>query len=221
MSTPTENNYGGQPPENPYGQQNPYGQPENPYGQAPNPYGQPPNPYGQFYGQQPEPGRSGMAIAGLCTFFVPVVGLVFSIIGMVQTGAGKLRGRGIAVTALILSIIASAFWGYGIYKVGSKTSALDPGCTNGKSAIIDGSKKVEADGAADPATVKADIQSIVTNLNAAIGKSHRSDVKSAMQNVADDYNSLLDGITTGNLDPSISTKLQTDLNQVDKLCTIK
>ena len=41
-----------------------------------------------------------------------------------------------------------------------------------------------------------------------------------MQNAEDDYNSLLTGLTTGNLDPNFQTKLEADLNQIDKLCTI-
>ena len=77
----SENNPGGTPPQNPYGQppagENPYGQPaqprRHPYGQPPAQpaYGQPPaeNPYGQapygqqqpqgYYAQQPPPGPLG------------------------------------------------------------------------------------------------------------------------------------------------------------------
>ncbi len=53
-------NYGQQPPygPNPYGPQNPYGQPQQPYGrpgQPGQPYGPPPNPYGPGPGQQGPP----------------------------------------------------------------------------------------------------------------------------------------------------------------------
>ena len=91
----SENNPGGTPPQNPYGQppagENPYGQPpagQPPAGQAP--YGQPPtqpaygqpatqNPYGQpsyeqqpqgYYGQQPPPGPLG---DGLDMYGRPIV----------------------------------------------------------------------------------------------------------------------------------------------------
>jgi hypothetical protein len=172
---------------------------------------------------QPEKGVSGLAIAALCTCWIPVVGLVFSIIGLLQTGAGKLKGRGLAITALVLSVLFTAGGVWAGVLIGSKTSALDPGCTQGKPAIIDGSKKVTTDAAAGNATaVQADVQSIVTQLNAAVASSKRADVKTAMQAVSDDYNALLQGMTSGNLDAtSLQTKLETDLQQVDNLCTIK
>lgn len=215
MSTPTEENPGGQPPENPYGAPaaNPYAQPQNPYG---TPEGMVPG--APYYGAPAPQGRSGLATAALCTFFLPLVGLVLSIVAMLKTGPGKLSGRGVAVTALVLSILATGFWGFVGYKVGSKTSALDPGCTNGKTAILDGMSKFDKDAAAsDQTAMTADIQTIVNQLNDAIAKAHRADVKTAMQNVRDDFNSIL----SGNASDDLQTKLNTDAQQIDNLCTIQ
>jgi hypothetical protein len=215
VSTPTEENPGGQPPENPYGQpaENPYAQPQNPYGA---PDGMPPA--APYYAVQPDQSRSGLAVAALCTFFLPLVGLVLSIFAMVKTGPGKMAGRGLAVTALVLSILATLFWGFVGYKVGSKTSALDPGCTNGKAAILDGMKKFDSDAAAsDETAMTADIQTIVSQLNDAISKAHRADVRTAMQNVRDDFNSIL----SGDAGADLQTKLNADAQQIDNLCTIQ
>lgn len=58
---------------------------------------------------------SGMAIAGLiCAFLAPLLGLIFSIIGMKDTKDGKKGGRGLALAGLIISIIgmlAGLLWG--------------------------------------------------------------------------------------------------------------
>lgn len=50
---------------------------------------------------------SGMAIAGLiCAFFIPLLGLIFSIIGISQTKDNKKGGRGLAIAGLIISILS-------------------------------------------------------------------------------------------------------------------
>jgi flagellar basal body rod protein FlgC len=47
-----------------------------------------------------------MAIAGLiCAFFIPLLGLIFSIIGINQTKDNKRGGRGLAIAGLIISAI--------------------------------------------------------------------------------------------------------------------
>ena len=74
---------------------------------------------------QKEKGQStsGLAIAGLVvagiallTSFIPIVnnasfvfgliGAVFAIVGIVQTGKGKRRGRGLAVAGLVIAVLS-------------------------------------------------------------------------------------------------------------------
>ncbi|GAA1960712.1 DUF4190 domain-containing protein [Catenulispora subtropica] len=172
--------------------------------------------YGYGYGSPPsEPaGTSSVAIVAVCLFWVPLVGLVLSIIGMVKTARGKARGRGIAITALVLSILVTAGAVLVGVAIGSKPSALDPGCTNGKRAIVDQSKKIETDhGKGDDSAVQADVQRMLDELKKAVADSKRDDVRSAMQAVLDDYTA----IEGGKFD---EPKLEADLNQVDHLCTI-
>lgn len=175
-------------------------------------------PYPQAYPELPRP-MSGIAIAALCTFWVPVVGLVLSIVGMVQTGAGKYRGQGLAIAALVLSIVMSLAYGAVGAMIGLKPSALDPGCAKGQAAIRDAAKKLDADGA-DPNAVMTDLQSTITQLDAAIASSHRADVKSAMQTIRGDYADLLQGVNAGNIDPNMRSKMFADGRQVGHLCTL-
>jgi hypothetical protein len=168
------------------------------------------------YGYPPgEPvGTSSVAIVALCLFWVPVVGLVLSVIGMVKTAKGKARGRGLAIAALVLSIIVTAGAVLVGVAIGSKTSVLDPGCTNGKRAVTEQSKQITSDNAkGDDAAVKADFQKLLDDLAKAAGDSKRNDVRTVVQAVHDDYAAII----TGDGD---QTKLTTDLEQMDHLCTV-
>ncbi|NUP50687.1 MAG: DUF4190 domain-containing protein [Catenulispora sp.] len=183
-------------------------------GPAPEPV---PAAYGYGYGYpSPRPvDTSSVAIVAVCLFWVPIAGLVLSIIGMVKTAGGKARGRGIAITALVLSIIFTA----GAVLIGaaiaSKPSALDPGCTQGKQAINEQDKKIDADhDRGDTAAVSADVQTLLSRLSVAETQSKRDDVRTMLRALHDDYASFS---TDGGVDP---LKLQADIDQMNHLCTI-
>lgn len=193
------------------------GQPGSPYGPggAPGPAPMPPA-YGYAYGYPP-PSRpnatSAVAIVAICLFWVPVVGLVLSIVGLVKTARGKARGRGLAITALVLSILVTAGAALIGAEIASKPSALDKGCQAGKTAVIDQSKQMDADSKkGDAAAVRADLTTLIGNLAKAASASHRSDVRAAVQALHDDYSALADGNTDAG-------KLSADLDQLDHLCT--
>jgi len=89
--------YTPQPP--PYEQQQPYGQ---------QPYGQPP--YGQPGYTQPK--MNTLALVGfILSFFISVVGLILSIIGLIQiNGAnGMQKGKGLAIAGIIIGAIGTVF----------------------------------------------------------------------------------------------------------------
>ncbi len=49
---------------------------------------------------------SGMAIAGfVLSFFVPILGIIFSAVGMGQTKNAAMKGRGLAIAGLTISIV--------------------------------------------------------------------------------------------------------------------
>lgn len=172
----------------------------------------PPYPYGY---PTPRPTvTSAVAIVALCLFWVPVVGLVLSIIGMVKTAKGKARGRGLAITALVLSILVTAATAVAAAAVASKPSALDPGCTRGKTAVLEQSKQIDADSRkGDTKAVQSDLTTLIDDLAKAASESKRADVRSTVQAVHDDYAAIAAG--TGD-----QGKLATDLDQMDHLCTI-
>ncbi|WP_228564574.1 DUF4190 domain-containing protein, partial [Catenulispora rubra] len=195
-----------------------FGGPEGAPGQMPGPGGMPgPGPMPPLYGYGYPPPRpmvtSAVAIVALCLFWVPLAGLILSIIGMVKTAKGKARGRGLAITALVLSILVTAGAGLLGGVIASKPSVLDPGCTRGKTAVLEQSKQIEADSnKGDQNAVQNDLTKLISDLATAANDAKRSDVRSTVQAVHDDYAA----IATGNGD---QTKLQSDLQQMDHLCT--
>jgi hypothetical protein len=96
----------------PYQQQQPY---QQPWHEAQPPYGQLPPagwyPSGPGYGAPYEaPGRrrlDGWSVAGLVCGILPtvVLGVAFSIVGLVRTGQRQRRGRVLAVVGLLLSLL--------------------------------------------------------------------------------------------------------------------
>ncbi|MGI8687258.1 MAG: DUF4190 domain-containing protein [Thermomicrobiales bacterium] len=86
-------------PQPPYGQPPPYGQ--SPYGQQP--YGQPPYTQAKM---------NTLALVGfILSFFISVVGLILSIIGLIQiNGAnGMQKGKGLAIAGIIIGAIGTIF----------------------------------------------------------------------------------------------------------------
>lgn len=110
-----------------YGQQSPYAQPQ--YGQyaqgGGQQYGQPdytqnmPNyaPYGQYNqsqygnGYSPEPTTwNGLCIAGfVCSFLVPIVGLILSIVALTQINRTGEKSRGMAIAGIVISVVVWVF----------------------------------------------------------------------------------------------------------------
>lgn len=157
---------------------------------------------------------SSVAIVALCLFWVPLAGLVLSIIGLVKTAGGKARGRGLAITALVLSILVTAVAVLVGVAIASKPSVLDPGCIHGKTALSEQSKLMDADSAkGDTKALEADITTLADDLAKDASRSKRSEVRAALLAAHDDYAAIASGHGDAN-------KLNADLGQIDHLCTI-
>lgn len=59
---------------------------------------------------QPQPQSNGMAIAGfVCSFFIAILGLIFSIIGLNRSKQMGGKGRGLAIAGIIISSVSMFF----------------------------------------------------------------------------------------------------------------
>jgi hypothetical protein len=87
---------------------NPYG--NNPYGQQPpsNPYGPPGG--GSGFNQPAK--TDGVSIASLVTSLVccAPVGLVLGFVGLKRTKGGQRKGRGLAITGIVLGLLGILVW---------------------------------------------------------------------------------------------------------------
>jgi hypothetical protein len=161
----------------------------------------------------PEQKTSGLAIAGfIFAFIIAPLGFILSLIAIAKTGAGKAKGRGLAIAGTIISVLGMIGWGLLIALVFAvaDSKVLDAGCTDGKDAIFKSSTSVD----------EASVQATIDGLNAAAAASKHDDVKAANLALAADYKALLDGMKSGNVPDNLQKKLTDDAAAFDKLCTI-
>src|SRR4051794_3415095 len=92
----------------------------------------------------PQPGTSGLAIAGLIlAFLVAPIGFILSLIAIFKTGKGRSKGRGLAIAGVVISALLIA-GGITVAVVVANSTLADPGCVAGKAAIVKGAQTVDA-----------------------------------------------------------------------------
>jgi len=90
------------------------------------------------YSPQPPPSRgtSVLAIVGfILAFCGGPLGFILSLVAIFQTGRDKKKGRGLAVAGVVISLVLMA-GSTAAYIALSNSTVLDPGCTDGKAAIL-------------------------------------------------------------------------------------
>lgn len=188
-----------------YDQQLPPPPPGQPGYQVP-----PPGQQGYQVPPAPQQGTSGLAVTGLIfAFLVAPLGFLLSLIAVFKTGAGRAKGRGLAIAGLVISVLimgGGAALGYAL----ASSTVADPGCTAGKQAIIDGSKSTDA----------AALKNTIDGLTAAAAKAKHDNVRAAMKGLADDYSKFLDAAKTGNVPAGMEAKIEADGKTIDSLCSI-
>lgn len=181
----------------------------------------PPSPYGP-YNQPPPPPltpqTNGFATAGLILGILPtgVIGLIFSILGLVR--APKVGGLG--RTRALIGLILSVLWMVGgVVAVTSNLSKrLDPACISAEGYGSTLESKMNADqGNID--ALKQDLQDAVTELNTDAAKTSNATTKAAILKFSGDIKELLDDINNGTAPSAdLTTRLTTDGNAVDTAC---
>lgn len=145
---------------------------------------------------------SGMAIAGLVlgilaavsswipiinnfSFILAVIGLVFAIVGVVGTARGKKAGKGIAIAALVINLVAAGI----VLAMQSAMSAAIDDATSGLVSTEDVTVQQQEGTDVDAGTDSADQQAYAI-----------SDV----QMTGDDYSVTISGTFTNNSDAEVS-----------------
>jgi hypothetical protein len=211
--------------------QPPYGGPGGQYGGGPG--GQYPPPYG------PEKRGNGFAIAGiiLAVLLWPL-GLVFAIIGLVKSRARAGAGKALSIVAIVVAVVVGAA-SISIVVILRNSTLADPGCRSAESSFRGFLPTVAADDSAiskdvhNPTAEKADIrkfsadiQTIVTELNAASAMSTHQSVKDKINKMSSDMSGMVTAIKAvenGNASQasaieSYASKLQPDGAAIDQIC---
>lgn len=198
----------GQPAQQPYGapQDEPMqAMPE--YGQMqPNPYAAPEQPMQSFdysqQGQQPYGGQippqepmvgygaqqnndkwNGLVIAGfVCAFLVPIVGLILSIIGMVQINKNGGKSKGMAIAGIIVSVVVMVLNGLLVFSMlNAANSVVQTALTTSQSPSATSSS---------PSTTDPDIDDLDTDLD---------DLDDDLDDLDNDVDTLPEGTTLEDL----------------------
>jgi hypothetical protein len=151
-----------------------------------------------------------LAIVGFVLAFCGgPLGFILSMVAIFQTGRNRKKGRGLAIAGVVISVVMMA-GSAAAYVTLSNSTVLDPGCTDGKAAIL----------AFDPAADGTEFQSTIDALNAAADKAKNKEVRDAMRALADDYADMKNGVETGQLPDDIVGRIAADAARVDELCTV-
>jgi hypothetical protein len=164
------------------------------------------------YPPQPPPSRgmSALAVVGFVLAFCGgPFGFILSIVAIFQTGRNRKKGRGLAIAGVVVSLVVMAGSATAYFAL-SNSTLLDPGCTDGKAAII----------AFNPSGDTAEFQTTIDALNAAADKAKNSEVRDAMRALAKDYADMKQGVETGTIPDGIVGRVATDAQRVDELCTV-
>lgn len=235
-------------PQQPYGDQTQYGAPsqqpyeQQQYGAAPPQFGgQVPPSGGYGYPVPPQHQKNGFSVAGLILSFLPLFGIIFSILGLVRAPKVGGKGRGLAIAGLVLSI--AFIGGYSAIGVAlSKSTALDPGCTSAESSFRSMLGKLQTDetkltsdaSGSDQTAIKSDLAAFTTDvqgikaaLDSALNQAQHQSVKDKIQTMDADVNTVLTGLQAlQNGDASqvtqftdAASRLGTDGDDLDNICS--
>jgi hypothetical protein len=202
---PVDPQYGAQTPQYGVPPQPQYGAPQEQYGAQPQFGGQvPPGGYG--YPVAPPDQKNGFAVAGFILSLLPLLGIIFSILGLVRAGKVAGKGKGLAIAGIVLSLVFAGGYTAALVAVGNST-ALDPGCTSAEASFRSMLGKLQTDESkltadssdntamqADLTTFTGDIQSIKTSLDSSLAQAKHQSVKDKIQAMDTDVNTVLTGL---------------------------
>ncbi|HET9654014.1 MAG TPA: DUF4190 domain-containing protein [Kineosporiaceae bacterium] len=189
---------------------------------APDQHGSYPTPGSptSYPASQAAPGTNGLAIAGLIlAIFVFPVGLVLSVVGLIQARRKGQKGKGLAILGILIAlgelalvIAVVVFFGQ------NATTLVDPGCVKAKQVIL---KDGDLGQSSDPAVLKSKLQTVLSGLDAAAAAAEHDNVRSTVKALRADFAQLQDALNTGQ-EPAagLQDKVTADANAVDNLCTL-
>lgn len=178
---------------------------------------------GPAYGEDPPfvpvRQRNPFALVGAVLSFIPLVGLVLSVVGFVRSRTRGGVGRTMALVGLALSVV---FGGAETY-VGTTAPLFDAGCIDAKSSASR-LQAIEASPGGNALVLANEMDSIHADLDTAAGEAGSAQVRVRLQSVADDVKMIGGDLTAMQQSGDTSrllgdeSKLQTDGAAADSYC---
>lgn len=173
-------------------QSNPYAAPEQPMQsfdysqQGQQPYGgqiPPQEPMGGYGAPQNNDKWNGLVIAGfVCAFLVPIVGLILSIIGMVQINKNGGKSKGMAIAGILVSVVVMVLNGLLVFSMlNAANSAVQTAITASQSPSSSSSS---------PSTTDPDIDDLDNDID---------DLDDDLDDLDNDVDTLPEGVTLEDL----------------------
>lgn len=156
---------------------------QQPYGGQIPPQIPPQEPMAGYGAPQNNDKWNGLVIAGfVCAFLVPIVGLILSIIGMVQINKNGGKSKGMAIAGIIVSVVVMVLNGLLVFSmVNAANSAVQTAITASQSPSSSSSS---------PSTTDPDIDDLDTDLD---------DLDDDLDDLDNDVDTLPEGVTLEDL----------------------
>ncbi len=170
--------------------------------------------------QPPRRPRNVVAVIGAVLSFVPLVGLVLSIVGLRSSKTRDGVGRTVAIIGIVLSLVLGPAEAY----VGMTAPRFDPGCQSANDAALQLRALQSGLLAGDLTALANKLASIHTAFDAAAAKAEDGQARVKLQAVADDVKVLSSDFTAAKQSGDTTRllgdeqKLQTDGDAADSYC---
>jgi hypothetical protein len=215
---------------------------QQPYHEQPRlPYPPPPDGTGGGYGPPPVKRGNAFAYAGIIlAVFFPILGLIFSVIGLTKSKARAGVGKTVSIVGIVVSLLVGSGATVLAVAIVSHLSAEDPGCITAESDLLHMDNRLIADKAAisqdqnnpsakqtDTQHILTDMQSLQRQLTTAVPRATHQSVKAELLAMISDINTYTsswqaaeNGDTSQiNQVTNAAYNLQSDGHALDKTCS--
>ena len=170
---------------------------------------------------------NGFAVAGLVlAIFAPLLGLIFSIIGLAKSRTRAGAGKALSIVGIVLSLVVGAGATIVVVKLANNvahSTAADPGCISAENDSRQMGTTLSADDAAitrdsnNPSAVRTDLQKFLTDMQSLQGRLSSAQAQAQHQSVKTRIAALASDI--GTLDSSLQALEHGDTSQASQLAT--
>ncbi len=204
------------------------------------PFPPPPN-WTSGYGPSPVKRGNDFALAGIIlAVLVPILGLIFSVIGLTKSKARAGAGKTLSIVGIVVSLLVGSGATVLAVTIVSRVSAEDPGCITAESSLLHMDNRLIADRAAasqdqnnpsaeqtDRQHMLTDMQSLQRQLTTAIPQVKHQSVKAELQAMISDINTYTSGFQAAengdtskiNQVTNAAYNLQSDGHALDTTCS--